>query len=112
MSLQITQISPKHSESEVPDITREQTSSEYHFDRKFQANISPSYQVFEQPYEELLELKEKKHMKSNMFSSEHIHNGVLNTTYEQPSSEYHFESKFQAIFLHLIKVSRNKKKNW
>ena len=33
---------------------------------------------------------------SNMISSEHIKNGVLNITSEHPSSEYHFERNFQA----------------
>ena len=34
-------------------------------------------------------------MESNMFSSEHIQNEVLTIISENPSSEYHFERKFQ-----------------
>ena len=35
-------------------------------------------------------------MESNILSSEHIQNEVINFTSEQTSSEDHFESKYQA----------------
>ena len=78
------------------NITSEHLSSDDYFERKFQANISPSDQIFEKQEEELIEFKVKQHMESNMLSSEHIQNEVLNITSEHPSYENYFKSKFQA----------------
>ena len=44
-------------QNEVLTITSENPSSEDHFDRKFQDNIYPSNQIFEQPEEKLTEFK-------------------------------------------------------
>ena len=52
MSVQITEISSKQSDyiqNEVLTITSEHPFSEYNFERRFQDNISPYNQSFEQP---------------------------------------------------------------
>ena len=43
-----------------------------------------------------MDFKGGKHMESNMFSLEHIENIVIPFTYEPPSSEYNFETRYQA----------------
>ena len=50
--------SSQHIQNEVLTITSEHPSSEYNFESKSQANISPSDKSFENPEEELIEFKE------------------------------------------------------
>ena len=45
-------------QNEVLNISYEHPSSAYHFERKYQAKISPSDQSFENEEEELMEFKE------------------------------------------------------
>ena len=52
--------SPEHIKNEVLTLTSEHPSSEDKFESKFQDNLSPSNQNFEQPEEELIEFKGKK----------------------------------------------------
>ena len=56
-------------QNKVLTINSEHPSSWYHFERKIHTNISPSNQKTEQPEEELMELKIKQQIESNMFSS-------------------------------------------
>ena len=53
-------------------LTSENISDEDNFVSKFQSKISPHNKFFEQPEEELIELKEKQQMEPNKFSSGHI----------------------------------------
>ena len=69
------------------NLTFETSSAEYSFKRKFQAKLSPYKQIFEQPEEELIDLKVKQQMKPNMFSSEHNQNVALTINSEHLSSE-------------------------
>ena len=48
-------------QNEVLNITSEHASSEDHFERKYQFNISPSDKSFEKQEEELIEFKEEQH---------------------------------------------------
>ena len=50
--------SQEHIQNGVITINSEHPSSEYHFERKLQVNISPSDQTFEKQEEELIEFKE------------------------------------------------------
>ena len=79
-------------------ITSEHPSFEDHFERKFQAKISPPDQIFEKQEEELIEFKGKHHDELGKFSSGPIQNEVLTITSEYPYFEDHFEIKFQAKF--------------
>ena len=83
--------SSEHIENEVLTLSSKHPYYEVNFERKFQANIYPSNQIFEQPEESLIELKVKQQMEPNMLSSEKIENEVLTINYEHPSSEYHFD---------------------
>ena len=53
--------SPEYIQNQVLNITSEHLYSEDQFDRKLQANISPSGQKIEKKEEELIEFKEKHH---------------------------------------------------
>ena len=90
-------------------IKSEHKYSEYHFARKFQDNISTSNKISEQLQEGLNPLKknvekmikiqgfkEKYHDILRNSSSLPIQNKVLTITSENPSSEDHFNRKFQA----------------
>ena len=79
-------------------IKSEHPYSGYHFERKFQAKISPYNKISEKPEEKLIEFKGEQQMEPNMFSSEHIQNEVLTLTSETPSSEYCFDTRLQAKF--------------
>ena len=88
--------SQEHIQNGVITINSEHPSSEYHFERKFQANISPSDQTFEKKEEELIEFKEEYHDELRNFSSGPIQNEAITLTSEHSSSSYHFQRKFQA----------------
>ena len=77
-------------------ITSEHPFSVNNFERKFQAKISPSDQIFEEQEEHLIEFKGKHHDELRKFSSGPIQNEGLTITSEHPSSGDHFESKPQA----------------
>ena len=79
-------------------LTYEHPYSEDTFERKFQANHSPSNQKIEQPEEEFIDFKGKQQMETNKFSSEHIENEVLTLTSKTSSSEDCFETKLQSKF--------------
>ena len=76
-------------------ITSEHPSSSDHFERKSQDKISPSDQSFEKYEEELIEFKEEHYDKLKNLSLGPIQNEVITINSENPSSEDHFESKFQ-----------------
>ena len=67
-----------------------------HSERKLQANIYPSDQIFKKEQEELIEFNEKQNDKLRKFSSEHIQNEVLTLTSGTLYSEDWFERKSQA----------------
>ena len=54
----------------------------------------------------------EKHSTSSIFSSEHIQNEVITLTSEHTYYDDHFERNSKLIFIHLVKVLKNKKKNW
>ena len=55
-------LSKEHIDNKVLNITSEPPYAEDHFRTIFQANLSPSDQIFERQEEELIDFKEKKHM--------------------------------------------------
>ena len=64
--------SSENTKHEVINITYEHPYYEDNFDVKFQAELSPYSQSFEQSEEKLIEFKGKHQMEPNKFSSEHI----------------------------------------
>ena len=82
-------------QNEVLTITSEHTSSEYHFDRKFQSKIYSSDQTFENYKEEFIKFKGKYHDELIKSSSGTIKNGLLTSTSEHSYSEDHFKRKSQ-----------------
>ena len=85
-------------QNKVLTITSEHPSSEDHFERNFQGNISSSNQSLEQPEEELIEFKAKQQMGTKIFPSEHIENKMVTLTSETLFSEDCFENKLQGNF--------------
>ena len=84
--------SSTHIENEVLTITYEHPYSDYHCERRFQANISPSDQSLEKQEEELIdsmiktqEFKGKYHDVLRNSSSGTIQNKVIPITSEHPS---------------------------
>ena len=55
-------------------ITSEHLSYEYNFERKYQDNIYPYNQSFEQPEEELIYFKGEQKMEPKTISSENVKN--------------------------------------
>ena len=76
-------------------VNSEHSYSEDNFERKFHDKISPSNQSFEKQEEKLIDSKEEHHDELRKFSSGPIQNEVLTINFEHPSSEDHFERKFQ-----------------
>ena len=77
-------------------LTSENPYSGDNFEKKLQANISPSDQGFENKKKNRESSREKKKKETTKFSSEHIKNWVLNLTSKNQSYEDIFERKFQA----------------
>ena len=77
-------------------INTEHPYSADHFERKFQANISPSDQIFEKQEEESIKFKEEHNDKMRKCSSVLIQNEVLTLASKNPSYVDHFDRKFQA----------------
>ena len=76
-------------------LTSEQSYCEYHLDSKFQANISPSDNVFKNNQKNIyVEFKGKHHDELRKFSSGTIQNEVLTIPSEHTYSEYHFDRNF------------------
>ena len=88
----------EHIKNEVLIINSEHPYSKDHFDSKFQKNIFPCSQSFEQPERGLIEFKGEQLKGPNKFSSEHIENKMVTLTSETLSSEDCFKTKLQAKF--------------
>ena len=56
-------------QNEVLNINSKHTSSEYHFEGHFHANIYPYSQIFEQLEEEFISIKVEQQTRPNKFSS-------------------------------------------
>ena len=69
--------------------------SEDHFERKFQAKISPYDQILFKPEEELIDIKEEHQDELRKFSSVPIQSEVITLTSEHPSSEDYSENNFE-----------------
>ena len=53
--------SSEHFTNEVLTFTSEHPSSEDNFESKFQTNLSPTNQIYEQPEEKLMNFMEQQH---------------------------------------------------